>query len=75
MRDADSVVTTRHRGGGCAAADYMLQFQSFNTFVADVKLSGGSSCFEIEVIKIVSGAVQFGCCSAGFEPHKGAGGV
>jgi hypothetical protein len=75
MRDAGSVVTTRHRGGGCAAADYMLQFQSFNTFVADVKLSGGSSCFEIEVIKIVSGAVQFGCCSAGFEPHKVAGGV
>lgn len=74
MRDAGSVVIMCHRGGGCAAADYTLQFQSFNTFVADVKLSGGSFYFEMEVIEIVGGAVQFGCSSAGFEPRKVAGG-
>ena len=36
FREAGSVAISRHRGGGCAARDYMLQFDDgFNTFVVD----------------------------------------
>jgi hypothetical protein len=74
IRNAGNVTITRHRGGGFADADYMLQFQGFNTFVADVKLRCGSFYFEMQVIEIVCGAVQFGCCSDGFEPREDPGG-
>ncbi len=69
MRDAGGVVVTRHRGGGCAGSDYLLQFRSFNTFVADVRLFGGCFYWEVDVVDNVS-AVQFGVCTAGFEARE-----
>jgi hypothetical protein len=74
MKSAGNVIVTRHRGGGFAGPDYMLQFHDFNTFVADVKLSHGSFYFEVQVIKIQSQALQFGFCSDGFEPREYADG-
>jgi hypothetical protein len=71
MRDACGVVITRHRGGGCAAPDYSLQFRSFNTFTADVRLCGGCFYWEVEVVDIV-GVVQFGVCTQGFEAREDA---
>ena len=73
MRDAGGVIITRHRGGGCAAADYSLQFRNFNTFTADVRLCGGCFYWEVEVVDIV-GVVQFGVCTDGFEAREDAGG-
>ena len=73
MRDAGGVIITRHRGGGCAAADYSLQFRNFNTFTADVRLCGGCFYWEVEVVDIV-GEVQFGVCTDGFEAREDAGG-
>jgi hypothetical protein len=67
MLTAGSVAVTRHRGGGCASPDYTLQFHGFNTFVADVKLCGGCFYWEVKVLEIVGGSVQFGCCTDGFE--------
>ena len=68
MRVAGSVVLTRHRGGGCAAFDYTLQFRcSFNTFVAGIRLCGGCFYWELEVVDIDAAVVQFGVCSEGFE--------
>jgi hypothetical protein len=69
FREAGSVVILRHRGCGCAARDYMLQFDGFNTFVAEVKLKAGCFYYEVLVVEIVGGAVQFGFCSGGFEPR------
>jgi hypothetical protein len=74
MTSAGSVIVTRHRGGGFAGPDYMLQFDDFNTFVADVKLCGGSFYFEVQVIGIDRRALQFGCCCDGFEPRECADG-
>jgi len=74
MTSAGSVIVTRHRGGGFAGPDYMLQFHDFDTFVADVKLCGGSYYFEVQVIEIEGRALQFGCCSDGFEPREYADG-
>ena len=74
MSSAGSVIVTRHRGGGFAGPDYMLQFRDFNTFVADVKLCGGSFYFEVQVIEIEDRSLQFGCCSDGFEPREIADG-
>jgi hypothetical protein len=74
FREAGSVSILRHRGGGCAARDYMLQFDGFNTFVADVKLKDGCFYYEVLVVEIVNGGVQFGFCSDGFESREHAGG-
>jgi hypothetical protein len=74
MTIAGSVIVTRHRGGGFAGPDYMLHFRDFNTFVADVKLCGGSFYFELQVIEIQGQGLQFGCCSDGFEPRESADG-
>ncbi len=67
FREADGVAVSRNRGVGCAGPDYMLQFVNFNTFVADVQLKDGCFYFEVLVVEIVGGAVQFGFCSGGFE--------
>jgi tetratricopeptide (TPR) repeat protein len=74
FREAGSVVISRHRGCGCAARDYMLQFDGFNTFVADVQLKDGCFYYEVLVVEIVDGGVQFGFCSGGFEPREHPGG-
>jgi ankyrin repeat protein len=60
------VVVNLHRGGGCVTSDYQLQFRSFNTFVADIKLCGHCFYFELEVVDIV-GVSQLGVCTQGFE--------
>ena len=73
MRDAGGVVIARHRGGGFTASDYSMQFRSFNTFAADVRLCGSCFYWEVEVVDIV-GAVQFGVCTEGFEARENAGG-
>jgi tetratricopeptide (TPR) repeat protein len=70
FREAGSVVIVRHRGCGCAARDYTLQFDGFNTFVAVVKLKAGCFYYEVLVVEIVDGGVQFGFCSGGFEPRE-----
>jgi hypothetical protein len=74
MTNAGSVIVTRHRGGGFAGPDYMLQFDDFNTFVADMKLCGGSFYFEMQVIEIEGQSLQFGCCCDSFEPREYADG-
>ena len=52
-----------------------MHFDSFNTFVADVKLCGG--CFYFEAGVVDMGGCQFGFCTEGFqlEEHgtKGVG--
>ncbi len=73
FREAGSIDISRHRGGGCAGPDYVLQFNDFNTFVADVKLKDGCFYFEVQVVEIVGGAVQFGFCCDGFEPREHSG--
>ncbi len=80
FRETGSVALLRHRGGGCVAPDYMLQFDiNFSTFVADVQLKDGCFYFEVLVVEIEThrGAVQFGFCSGGFESreHPGDQGV
>ena len=52
----------------------MLQFGSFNTFVADVKLRDGCFYYEALVVENDGGAVQFGFCSGSFEPREHSGG-
>jgi hypothetical protein len=68
-RNAGSVVVSRHRGNGCVSVDYLMQFNDFNTFVADVKLSGGFFYFEVTVVKC-TGVMQFGVCTHGFEGRE-----
>ena len=51
----------------------MLQFDSFNSFVADVKLKEGCFYYEVLVVEIVGGGVQFGFCSGGFESREHPG--
>jgi tetratricopeptide (TPR) repeat protein len=71
MLGAGSVVILRHRGGGYADSDYTLHFRrSFNTFVADIKLSGGCFYWELDVVDDCSTPVQFGVCTEGFEARK-----
>jgi hypothetical protein len=70
-RTAGSVVLNRHRGGGYVTSDYTLQFQCFNTFVADVRLFGGCFYFEIHIIDTDGHAsMQFGFCTEGFESRQ-----
>jgi hypothetical protein len=64
----------RFRGFGSFNSDYVLQFQSGNTFVADVMLSSCKCYMEITVLEIDSG-VQFGFFTEGFfsrEPVQGS---
>lgn len=75
FRDANSVVIRNHRCEGDIDLDYTLTFNQFNTFIADVKLSGGKFYYEVEVKKIQSIA-QFGWATEGFTPsdtYSGAG--
>ena len=51
----------------------MLQFDSFNSFVADVKLKEGCFYYEVLVVEIVGGGVQFGFCSGAFESREHPG--
>jgi hypothetical protein len=71
-RSANCVVVNRHRGGGCVLFDHLLQLQSFNTFVAEVRLSSGCFYFEVHVVHIF-GIVQLGVCTQGFEPREDEG--
>jgi hypothetical protein len=68
----------RFRGFGSFDDGYALQFQSGNTFVADVELSSGKFYMEISILEIDS-VVQFGFFTEGFfsrEPvHGGFKGV
>jgi hypothetical protein len=66
-RSAGSIVVNRHRGGGCVASNYEMQFEDFSTFVADIRLSGRCFYFEVHVVDIVS-VMQFGVCTQAFEP-------
>ncbi len=72
-RSAGSVTFNRHRGGGHVTCDYLLQFQDFNTFVADVRLCGGCFYFELQVVQL-GDIVQFGFCTQGFERREDAEG-
>jgi ankyrin repeat protein len=68
MRYHGSVTMTRRRGGGCVSPDYSLQFDNFNTFVADVELCDGCFYFEIHILR--GHVSQFGFCSKGFEASE-----
>ncbi len=68
-RTAGTVTLTRHRGNGYFTSDYMLHFQGFNTFVADVKLCCGCFYFELQVFDIVR-VPQFGFCTQGFASRQ-----
>ncbi len=70
---AGSVVLLRHFGAGCVTVDYLMNFDKFNTFVADVKLAGGCFFFELEAKAFTDGGIQFGFCSEGFKAKKGHG--
>jgi hypothetical protein len=72
---AGTVVVLRHFGSGCVSPDYLMQFDKFNTFVADVKLAGGCFFFELEAKDFDDGGIQFGFCSEGFEVTKRNQGV
>ena len=65
-RAAGTIAINRHRGFGTLSADYLLQFQNFNTFAADVMLFGSCFYFELHVVECV-GHMQFGFCTQGFE--------
>jgi len=43
-----------------------MNFEKFNTFVADIRLHGGCFYLELQVVTIV-GVPQFGVCTHGFE--------
>ncbi len=50
-----------------------MQFDDFNTFVADVKLCDGCFYFELGIVNI-GGCLQFGFCTEGFHlEEKGIG--
>jgi hypothetical protein len=68
-RAAGAVVINRHRGFGKLTADYLLHFQEFNTFVADIMLCVGCFYFELEVVQVVS-VMQFGFCTQGFDQRR-----
>jgi nucleoredoxin len=65
-RAAGKVVLKQHRGVGKRHINHTVEFDSFNTFVADVKLSNGRFYFEVEVLSL-QGVVQFGVCTDGFD--------
>ncbi len=65
-RDAGNVVVLDHVGSGALYQDYTMLFGDFNTFKADVKLSGGKFYYELE-IKHIQGVAQFGWATEGFE--------
>ncbi len=72
-RREGKVCIRRFRGFGSFNSDYVLQFQSGNTFVADVALSSGKFYMEIAVLETDS-VVQFGFFTEGFfsrEPVQG----
>jgi hypothetical protein len=72
-RREGKVSVRRFRGYGAYDVDYILQFQSGNTFVADVLLCSGKFYMEIAILEIDS-VVQFGFFAEGFfsrEPVQG----
>jgi hypothetical protein len=72
-RREGKICIKRFRGFGTFKSDYSLQFQSGNTFVADVMLRGGKFYLEVSVLEIDS-VVQFGFFTDGFfsrEPAQG----
>jgi hypothetical protein len=64
-RDAGNVVVLEHVASGALYEDYTILFGNFNTFKADVKLSGGKFYYELE-IKHIQGFAQFGWATEGF---------
>ena len=68
-RAAGSVGINRHRGFGKLTADYLMQFQEFNTFAADAMLCGGCFYFELQVVQVV-GVMQFGFFTQGYEQRR-----
>jgi hypothetical protein len=65
----------RHQSRGYVSADYVMHFDGFNTFVADVKLCGGCFYFEVGVVDM-GGSCQFGFCTEGFQlEERGTKGV
>jgi nucleoredoxin len=73
FRDANTVVVKNHRGMGTVHPDYKLDFQNFNTFVGDIKLSGGKFYYEVEVNNPRSVA-QMGWSTAGFKSSESSRG-
>ena len=73
LRSVGGVAITRHRGGGFAAPDYTLQFDVFNTFVADIRLCGGCFYFEVEIFTMNMPS-QLGVCTHEFQPCGAAQG-
>ncbi len=64
--DAGNVVVLDHVDSGTLYEDYSMLFGNFNTFKADVKLSGGKFYYELE-IKHIKGVARFGWATEGFE--------
>ena len=88
LQMSNSIMVTRHQGGGYVLPDYTLTFRDFNTFVVDVRLCRGFFYFEVRVLEIESSSndpefddiVQFGYCTDGFQKnpadqhnHEGVG--
>jgi len=66
FRDANTVVVKNWKGRGKVDADYTLNFQRFNTFVADCKLTGGKFYYELTCLDIEP-VPQIGWYTEGFQ--------
>jgi hypothetical protein len=73
-RDAGKVALKQHRGRGSCDFNHVIEFNDFNTFVADIKLSNGRFYYEVHVLDIQRD-VQFGVCTSGFEPAADPSGM
>jgi hypothetical protein len=71
--NAGKVAMKPHSGcRGLCTFSHEVEFNLFNTFVADVKLSNGRFYYEVEILSLtlrgpVQCATQFGVCTDGFE--------
>jgi nucleoredoxin len=72
-RDAGKVALKQHRGRGSCDFNHRMEFNNFNTFVADVKLSNGRFYYEVELLSL-KGVAQFGVCTDGFAARADPGG-
>lgn len=69
FRAAGTVVVKDYRGKGIISGDYTLQFDNFNTFVADVQLKNGKFYYEVEILKL-SNIAQIGWHTLGFPASE-----
>jgi hypothetical protein len=75
QRDVDEIRTKvavkNHRGTGTIKEEYSLTFDSFNSFIGDVKLKDNKFYYEIEVVHI-DRVAQLGWMTEGFQASESA---